>query len=293
MVKIKHIGIFALIALIIPNIFATSKTKKVSVDYIYYIPENVSGEEAREIAVQRAKAQSIADEFGTYVSQSSISHIEISNEDINNDFLSIGGSELKGEWIETTSTPNFEYITDGGMLAIKVHIEGIIRNIENAKIPYDVKVLRNGIHDINESNIFMDGDDLYMTFKTPTSGFLTIYLIDSEKMAYCLLPYSHMEEGVFKVKPNHRYVFFHPDYSEGIGKDIVDEIVLESNSQKERNRILAIFSPNKFYKANDNLTDNSLPRNLTYMEFQKWLSNVKKKDPELSVTETLILISKE
>lgn len=279
--------------MVTPNIFAASKTKKVSVDYIFYIPDNISGEEAREIAVQRAQAQAIADEFGTYVSQSSISHIEISNEEVNNDFLSIGGSELKGEWIETTGTPSFEYITDGGMLALKVHIDGIIRNIENAKIPFEVKVLRNGVSDINESGVFKDGDELYMTFKTPTSGFLAIYLIDSDKYAYCLLPYAKMEEGFFKIRPNHRYIFFNPGSSDGIEKDLVDEIIVESNSPKERNRILTIFSPNKFYKANDNLTDNSLPRNLTYVEFQKWLSNTKKRDPELSVTEISILISKE
>ena len=269
------------------------RTKKVTAEYLYHIPENVSTDVARETAVQRAMAQAIADEFGMYVSQSSSTYIETSDDSTHSDFLSIGGSELKGEWIETIGEPEFEYITDGSNISLRVKIKGVIREIENAKVPFDVKILRNGTENFNESSVFKNGDDLYLAFMTPSSGYLAVYLIDSDKQSYCLLPYQNMESGYFNVLANRRYVFFNTDYADELNKHSVDEITVETASVKEQNRILVVFSPNKFFKAIDSMTQSDLPRNLTYVEFQKWLSSVKKKDPELSIVENVITIYKE
>lgn len=273
--------------------YAGPRTKKVRVEYTYYIPANVSPETAREIAIQRAQAQAIADEFGAVVTQSSTVRIETSNEHVNTDFLSIGGSELKGEWIETIGEPEIEYITDGKDIALRVEISGLIREIESAKVPFDVKILRNGTSDAHESEVFKNGDDLYMSFRSPSGGYIAIYLIDAENQAFCLLPYQGQENGFFSTKANRRYLFFHPDFAESVEKDRVDEIITETNLGRERNRILTVFSPNKFFKAADRQTEKDVPRNLSYAEFQKWLANLKKRDVDVSIVETAITISKE
>lgn len=273
--------------------YAGPRTKKVRAEYTYYIPANVSPDAAREIAIQRAQAQAIADEFGAVVTQSSTVRIEAENENVNTDFLSIGGSELKGEWIETIGEPKIEYITDGKDIALRVEISGVIREIESAKVPFDVKILRNGTSDANESEGFRSGDDLYVSFRSPSGGYIAIYLIDTENQAYCLLPYQGQENGFFATKANRRYLFFHPDFAEGIEKDMVDEIVTDTSLAKERNRILTVFSPNKFFKATDRQTEKDVPRNLSYAEFQKWLANLKKRDVEVSIIETAITISAE
>lgn len=287
-------AIFLLLALqSVTAVFAGPRTKKVRAEYIYHIPVNVSPDAAREIAIQRAQAQAIADEFGSVVTQSSTVRIEASNENVNTDFLSIGGSELKGEWIETIGEPKIEYITDGKDIALRVEISGVIREIESAKVPFDVKILRNGTSDANESEVFLNGDDLYMSFRSPSGGYIAIYLIDAENQAYCLLPYQGQESGFFATKANRRYLFFHPDFAEGIEKDMVDEIITDTSLAKERNRILTVFSPNKFFKATDRQTDKDLPRNLSYAEFQKWLVNLKKHDVDVSIIETAITISNE
>ncbi len=279
--------------LFVSSTFAGPRTKKVQVEYTYYIPANVSPDEAREIAIQRAQAQAIADEFGSVVTQSSSVRIETLNENVNTDFLSIGGSELKGEWIETIGEPQIEYITDGKDLALRVEISGVIREIEGTKVPFDVKILRNGTLDTHESEIFNSGDDLYMSFRSPSGGYIAIYLIDAENQAYCLLPYQGQDNGFFSTKANRRYLFFHPDFAEGIEKDLVDEIVTDTSMEKERNRILTIFSPNKFFKATDRQTEKDVPRNLNYAEFQKWLANLKKHDVDVAIIETAITISAE
>lgn len=48
------------------------RIEKVHIEYTYHAPENISLEEAKRIALERAKIQAIADEFGTIVSQSNI-----------------------------------------------------------------------------------------------------------------------------------------------------------------------------------------------------------------------------
>lgn len=288
----RHCLLLFLTILVCNGCFAKPAQKKVSVEYTYHIPNNVSQDDAREIAVERAKAQAIADEFGTIVTQSTSIQIENSGFESTTDFLSIGGSELKGEWLETIGEPIFEYITDGNDVALRVKIKGVIREIEGSKVPFEAKILRNGILDGNENDQFISGDDIYVSFSSPTAGYLAIYLIDAQKNAFCLLPYQSQDNGIYSVKANTKYVFFHPDSAYGVDKHDVDEIVAETSGTKERNRIIFVFSPRQFYKASDNKTAVDLPRNLSYETFQKWLSNLKKRDVELSAIEKSILIVK-
>lgn len=286
----KRYFLLFIFTLLFSGAFAKGNTKKVTVEYTYNIPPNVSFDEAKETAIHRAQAQAIADEFGTYVVNSSSIMIETSNENTNTDFLSIGGSELKGEWLETTSEPICEYVTNGSEVALHVRISGIIREIEGAKVPFEVKILRNGTSGVYESDTFESGDDLFISFKSPTSGYCAIYLIDVEKTAFCLLPYQQQENGFFPIKANARYVFFSPDNASGVDKKLVDEIIMDTTLPSERNRILTVFSPNKFFKAADNDTGKDVPRNLKYADFQKWLSQLKKHDTDVTIFESAIKI---
>ncbi len=268
-----------------------AKTRKVTAEYVYHIPDNVSADEARSIALQRAQAQAIADEFGTLVTQSSQISLENSDAGTHTDFLSIGGSELKGEWIETIGEPDFKYVTDGESMVLTVKVKGVIREIDGVSVPFDVKILRNATTDDAEADRFQTGDDMYLSFNAPASGYVAVYLIDTDNNAFCLLPYQGQEDGLFRTKANKRYLFFHPDHADGVDRNIVDEFVLNTDKGRERNRILTIFSPNRFFKASDTKTQSDLPRSLGYADFQKWLAGVKKRDADLTVTERSIVIS--
>ena len=246
-----------------------AKTRKVTAEYVYHIPDNVSADEARSIALQRAQAQAIADEFGTLVTQSSQISLENSDAGTHTDFLSIGGSELKGEWIETIGEPDFKYVTDGESMVLTVKVKGVIREIDGVSVPFDVKILRNATTDDAETDRFQTGDDMYLRLR----------------------PYQGQEDGLFRTKANKRYLFFHPDHADGVDRNIVDEFVLNTDKGRERNRILTIFSPNRFFKASDTKTQSDLPRSLGYADFQKWLAGVKKRDADLTVTERSIVIS--
>ena len=65
----KRLSLILLFAYSLSSAFA-QRTEKVTGRYTYYAPENVTLEEAKRTALDRAKLSAIADEFGTLVTQS-------------------------------------------------------------------------------------------------------------------------------------------------------------------------------------------------------------------------------
>ena len=96
------------------------KTKRITSTYIFNAPENMSIDEAKKIALERAKIQAIADEFGTFVLQTNSTLVTNDNGNSDTRFLSLGGSEVKGEWLEDKEAPKYELITDGGSISVRV-----------------------------------------------------------------------------------------------------------------------------------------------------------------------------
>ena len=105
-------------------------TKKVTGAYTYHAPENISLEEAKHIAVNRAKIAAISDTFGTLVTQNNSTMISNKNGQSDNWFFSIGSSEIKGEWIETTKEPTFDISYQQGNLT-KVQLSSIEETLKH------------------------------------------------------------------------------------------------------------------------------------------------------------------
>lgn len=255
--------------------------KTVSGEYTYYVPENIDLEKAKQIALERVKVQLIADEFGTVVSQNNATTVKNSNGKSDIDFVSVGGSEVKGEWIETIGNPIFKTEVHGEQLIVKVWIKGKIREIVSSHIDFASHILRNGTDDKFEDDTFYSGDDLFLSFMSPLAGYMAVYLIDNDDNAFCLLPYQNQEEGNVYVKANERYVFFSAKSAFPDLRQYVDEYTMTCTHTQELNQIYIIFSPNPFIKALDSKKQENLPRELTNKEFQKWLSQKRVKDPAM------------
>lgn len=266
----------------------SQKIKTVEGGYTYYAPENVTLEEARRTALDRAKIQALADVFGTIVSQANTTRVENNDGKSSTDFLSIGGSEVKGEWIETIEEPKYDISYDQSMLVVKVFVKGKAREIVSAQIDFKAHVLRNGTEDKFESSDFRSGDDLYLSFMSPVSGYLAVYLVDAERNAYCLLPYRNQTDGIYRIEANQRYVFFSEKQAAREEASFVDEYTMTCGRSTETNIIYVIFSPNAFCKAVDNRSSDTLPRELPFGDLQKWLANCRVKDKDMRmVLETI------
>ena len=261
-------------------------------EYIYNSPENVTLEEAKLIALDRAKIQALADEFGTVVSQNNSTIVENSNGKSYIDFLSIGGSEVKGEWLETIGEPEYNITFEQNMLVVKVYVRGKAREILSAATDFHARVLRNGTDDKYESSDFKDGDDLYVSFISPVRGYVAIYLIDSDKQAYCLLPYSNQMNGIYEIVANQRYVFFDTKSVPFHEQPYIDEYTMTCARSSEQNFIYVIFSTQEFTKAADKKSEEGLPRTLSFSDFQRWLVKCRNADNCMSLVQYPIKISK-
>lgn len=284
--------IFLLLSVLFTLPVFSQKMKTVEGEYTYHAPENITLEEAKRIALDRAKIQALADAFGTIVSQTNATHVQNRNGSSDIDFLSIGGSEVKGEWIETVGEPQYNISYEQGMLVVKVSVKGKAREIVSAQIDIKAKVLRNGTEDKFESDEFRDGDDLYLSFVSPVSGYLAVYLVDAEQKAYCLLPYRSQTDGIYKVEANRRYVFFNIKEAPPQERQYVDEYVMTCSRSSEYNQIYVIFSPQPFVKAADNASEDTLPRELGLEAFMTWLTKCKTKDEKLLSKFYSILLKK-
>lgn len=271
----------------------SQQIKTVEAEYIYRASENVTPEEAKRIALERAKIQALADAFGTIVSQTNATHIEDHNGKSDIDFLSIGGSEVRGEWLETIGEPVYSNLSwEQGMLIVEVHVKGKAREIVSARIDLQTHILCNGTEDKFESDRFRTGDDLYISLLSPVSGYVAVYLVDAEQTAYCLLPYRKQTDGIYRVEANRRYLFFSSKEAQREEVPYVDEYTMTCSRQSEYNQLYIIFSPNPFCKATDNHSAALVPRELPFKAMQKWLSDCRMYDRDMQIVMQNINITK-
>lgn len=284
---------FTLLCLISISISA-QKVKIVVGTYEYHAPKNISIEEAERIALERAKLQAIADEFGIIVSQSNFTSVSNSNGQSDMGFFSLGGSEVKGEWIETIGEPKFiRSFSDDGIFIVHVTVKGRIREISNARANFQAKVLCNGTDLKFERNDFRAGDDFYLYFKSSTDGYLNVYMLDeTSQTVYCLLPYRSSGQGAVKVKHDVSYIFFSKKEA---GNDAwkVDEYVMTCSRAIERNVIYVIFSPNEFTKTVlKDVKEELCPRKTNWKDFQKWAVKCRNRDKELTIERFVLTIKR-
>ena len=270
----------------------SQRVAKVSATYTYYAPETMSVEEAKRVALDRAKIQAIADEFGTIVSQSTSTIVSNINGETDSHFFSVGGSDVKGEWIETIREPKYNINYTDNTLVVICTVTGKAREIVSSGIDFIAKPLRNGTDLRFESNSFKDGDDLYLYFQTPVDGFIAVYLLDElTQTVYNILPYKSQNISAVPVDANKKYVFFSKDQASREYKGIVDEYVLSCDNPREYNTLYILFSPSQIGKTTgfDSSIDDK-PNNISYNDFKQWLSKTLSKDNKIQFQKFQIII---
>lgn len=272
------------------------KVKTVEGEYTYVAPENVSPTEAKKYALNQAQLNAIADEFGTIVAQTNLTHIETGDVQSTR-FSSFGSSDVKGEWIETIGEPTYKVSYEQDQLVVYCRVKGKARELAASRADFQTKVLRNGTEDRFESDEFKSGDELYLSFKTPVKGYLAVYLVDDNEQVQCLLPYSTQQDGIYRVDANKSYTLFS---EKAAPQKPVDEYVLTAEKALEHNQLYVIFSPNQFIKAVDAASTKTsdasniggFPRELSFNDFHKWLGKCQRSDKDMSLRKILITIKK-
>ena len=250
--------------------------------YTYYAPENVTLEQARRTALQRAKLSALADEFGTRIAQNNVTRVKNENGQSDISFLSLGGSEVKGEWLTDSGTPRYDISYQDNTLIVTASVCGTARELASLQACFTASLLRGTAENPIESSDFNDGENLFLRFQSPESGYLAVYLADASGNVYCLLPYRRCKQGRFPIQANREYLLFSKTFAtDDEERKLTDQYRLYTEKESEINHLYIIFSPQPFLKANDHhnrskqLRGMELPRELSFKRFQEWLTRNK------------------
>lgn len=278
---------------VFPVMSFAQRERNVSGEYTYYLPQNVTLEQAKVTAEQRARIVALVKEFNQTVYASDLSVVSNKGGDELDDFYSIGVTEARGEWCRDRKPTEFETgIEDGGFF-VKATVWGVAREMMAAKTMFDVKVLRNGIEPKFESNEFKEGDELYLYFRSPVDGWLCVFMLDRySNEVCCLLPYRHSSVGAAQVKHDKSYVFFKADKSRP-DWNLVDEYTMTCKDSGEFNEIQVVFSTHQFSKpVSDESNVEGQPLTFDIETWNRWLSKCQSLDKDMVVEKRLVTVNK-
>ena len=276
-----------------------SREKKVKGSYTYEIPKSMSYDQACQAALVKAQNDAIAEAFGLSMLEDNSLFVSNINGKSDVSFHSTSEGTVRGVWLADESEPVYEKFQENGRDWVKVTVKGRAREIRSAGTDFEIAPIRYKPDKELATDVFKNGDNFYLYFKSPIDGFLTVFLFDiTANQAYCLLPYQDSGAGSFQIRFGEAYYFFSPQH--GQPEDgTVDELVMTCAPEKpeEYNQLFVIFSPNKYAKAlskNDQkqLTEGLVvPSSLDYKDFNKWLMKCQQRDEDMEVRRIPIKIT--
>ena len=215
-ITMKRTLLFVLISALCLPLFAGNDVVRVAATY-EYVSDNSreTPEQAERTAIERAKQKALEEKFGvdvTAVTNTLITNRSGSDAQSQTNVFSLGGTAVRGEWIETTKKEVLEMAFVQGFWKIRVHIEGKARNTTSEKADIHYAFIKD-VQDLESPVTFRDGSDLFLRFSSPVTGYLCVYLIDETKNAYCLLPYMSQQTGSQPVEANRDYIFFSSNFT--------------------------------------------------------------------------------
>lgn len=261
--------------------------RTVSIEYEYVSAEkNESPQQAEQNAIQRARVEALAKEYGWAVADVSTmttqSNTVNDQADYRSSFSQFTESAVQGEWIETVTQKILKKEYQDGVWRIKVFLKGKTRK-QVADIPLAYGFYGSDVLSVKKE-LFACGERFIMSFSAPVAGHLLVYGVDENDRACCLLPYSDSSEGSYPIAANTEYTFFSQK------TDIhAEEIFLcPENGEEEELRLFILFSPNALVKPTDKDGGVSKDgydrlRELPMKEFKKWLDNRRLKDASMVV----------
>lgn len=238
---------------------------------------NITKNEAKLMVVELAKINAIEGVFGTYIEQES----RITVDSGKADFYIVGNTKVKGVWVREIDR-NFteEYREEQGafgkekILWITCTIKGEIKKaITRPAIEY--MVLNCQLPGCRTTS-FVSGEQLFVKFRSPVNGYLSIYSEDEDGNVFRLLPYSRMAKAnSYPIEADLVYSFFSIENSEVQSTDLfIDEIIMETTKAREVNKLIIVFSDEEYFKPGLIKGDNqNIPALLYKTKFEEWLSD--------------------
>lgn len=289
----KHVLTFLMFLLL--SIVAYGQQKKtVCGETRYVVPETQSLSEAKRTAIERARLQALADEFGTVVTQTNTTAMHTANGQTNSTFNSFSGNDVRGVWEEDTKEPEITVLYENEMMVIHAKVCGKARELKSNQVELKIETLSYGPHHGNRhptrpgevTTQFRHNDFFGVHFKSPVNGYVALFIRDDNNdIVYTQLPYENSNGSARAVKSNQDYTFLNnqdPEYPN------VPAVILTTDRKIENNTLIMVFSKKPF--------DLSLSEQGKYFQetdltkFWKWLHNLRKHNETVQVQEIVLTI---
>lgn len=280
---IKILTLLFSVTLLMPAIASAQGVKTVKGESTFFGESSHSLVDCKRFALEQARIAALAKEFGTTISQDIYQRDIQSGTSESNYFSMLNLTEVNGEWLSDEGEPEYTIDHDANHnLIVKCVVKGKARRLTNEAAQFEASVLRNGNERRFADTRFRDGDDMKLFFRSPVSGYLTVYLVDDSRNVFSILPYTNGTDGIIHVARDKDYVFFdqekgEPQYGEP------DELSMTLDGDVERNQVYVIFSPDNFNRAIDHDNGVGVPRSLSYDDFTRWLASSRKRDPKMGM----------
>lgn len=251
----------------------------------------ISVQDARIEVMEIAKQRALANYFGTNIQVNKDKTLETKNGEIITDIYSVHAqNSINGEWLKTTDT-TFKLIMpkkgeNEKNPRIYCKIEGEARKVITIPIQIVCYPLAYNSSEIDSFKIeeLRAGQDLFLYFKTPVSGYISVFCTIKDS-TYCLLPYPNARMENCFVQKDKDYVLFRRKYDYFNDARAIEEyqaFIDNPNQAIEYDNIHIIFSPSPFYKPKNMEAGKNLPieyrtkgfkrpSQLSKVAFEDWL----------------------
>lgn len=238
----------------------SQRAKKVSATLILPIEDSDCVGDFKQRMIRQAQIQAMAEEFGTVVQQgtdmATVNRDTGENVMTDTKFTSLSSAQVKGEWISTIEE-NLEWVLKEEdkrqVLYLKCEVKGKARKIEETPIAFEARSLSCNQIGSCETTTFKDLQSLYVSFKSPVKGYLSIYMRENDEV-FRLFPYTSMRgehASSMAVDADKEYVLFSPKHAKAMGLNagLVDELQLSTMGESRLfNRVYVVFSPDSYKK---------------------------------------------
>ena len=278
-----------LVALLLASVLQPVRAQKarvVSGSAQFRLEDAMSKEQLRAKLRDQAIIQALTDEFGSRVEQESYVRVQ----DGIPQFRIAGNNLVMGEWLKTTDERYSEELVAVGKgrdkrfeVWLRCDISGLVRPISKQPPKFEVKTYKCP-SDTCMSELFRDGESLYLGFRSPVAGTISVYMMEDQRV-WRLLPYLQMADPYahsVPVEANKSYMLFsgrrESDYFPDFPSVLTDELMLTSEGKETVMDLYVVFSTEPYLspdlsQVTTSLRESGEPRSLDSAVFRDWLSD--------------------
>ncbi len=256
--------------------------KAVSGTYTYYGHPGMSMLEAKEKALEGAQNEALRNEFGTLVSQDVVQTQEIVNDKEKMAFLSSTQSTVRGEWLATTGTPQYEERFENGVPVVTCKVTGRGRKLSNKAPEIEAKALSAPDKRAVNSE-FQDSQDIFVYVKSPERDvFIMVCLEDEDGTVYKMFPFESTPPQA-TLKKGYDYILFDKDRPSGNLGEMPGDGLYITTDKLALNRLYVVYSPNLYSKGAWNYLADAGLDTLSTRDFNKLMIELRRADEEMGM----------